>query len=130
MARIVGIGKQNFESIINTKAFYIDKTAFIKEWWENLDDVTLITRPRRFGKTLTLNMVETFFSVEYADKSELFEQSKKRIHRIGQNQNCFYYIMICKNSIEEAIYETLQKRKDFNDELFKEYENLESERGE
>ncbi|MCX4366298.1 MAG: AAA family ATPase [Bacilli bacterium] len=73
MARIVGIGKQNFESIINTKAFYIDKTAFIKEWWENLDDVTLITRPRRFGKTLTLNMVETFFSVEYADKSELFE---------------------------------------------------------
>lgn len=73
MARIVGIGKQNFESIISTKAFYIDKTAFIKEWWENLDDVTLITRPRRFGKTLTLNMVETFFSVEYADKAELFE---------------------------------------------------------
>lgn len=73
MARIIGIGKQNFENIISTKAFYVDKTAFIKEWWENLDDVTLITRPRRFGKTLTLNMVETFFSVEYANNSELFE---------------------------------------------------------
>ena len=53
--------------------------------------------------------------------SEHFEQSKKRVHRIGQTKPCFYYQMICKNSIEESIYETLEMRKDFNDELFKKY---------
>jgi len=56
------------------------------------------------------------------EKSELFEQSKKRIHRIGQSNNCFYYLMICKNSVEEDILETLEMRKDYTDELFKEYE--------
>ena len=44
------IGKQNFERVIEEKCFYIDKTHFIKEWWEYGDDVTLITRPRRFGR--------------------------------------------------------------------------------
>lgn len=52
--------------------------------------------------------------------SELFEQSKKRIHRIGQTNVCFYYLMICKGSIEEQILETLEMRKDYTDELFKE----------
>lgn len=51
----------------------MDKTAFIKEWWENKDMVTLITRPRRFGKTLNLSMLEQFFSVEYAGRGDLFE---------------------------------------------------------
>ena len=54
MARTVGIGKQNFEKMIVNHNFYVDKTLFIKEWWENDDEVTLITRPRRFGKTLTM----------------------------------------------------------------------------
>ncbi len=54
------------------QCFYVDKTNFIKEWWENRDSVTLITRPRRFGKTLTMNMVECFFSVKYAKRGELF----------------------------------------------------------
>lgn len=72
MARTVGIGIQDFEKIITRNVFYIDKTMFIKEWWESMDDVTLLTRPRRFGKTLTMSMVEHFFSVKYAD-SRLFE---------------------------------------------------------
>ena len=72
MPRTVGIGIQDFEKIITRKVFYIDKTMFIKEWWESMDDVTLITRPRRFGKTLTMSMVEHFFSAGYAD-SRLFE---------------------------------------------------------
>ena len=55
MARVVGIGNQSFESIRKKDTFYIDKTAFIKEWWERRNRVTLITRPRRFGKTLTMN---------------------------------------------------------------------------
>ena len=73
MARVVGIGNQSFESIIKEECFYIDKTAFIKEWWENKDIVTLITRPRRFGKTLNMDMIKCFFSNAYRDRGDLFE---------------------------------------------------------
>ena len=58
MARTVGIGIQDFSKIIENQYFYVDKTAFIKEWWESGDEVTLITRPRRFGKTLAMSMTE------------------------------------------------------------------------
>ncbi|MDE7311420.1 MAG: ATP-binding protein [Eubacterium sp.] len=73
MARTIAVGVQDFSKIIEDHCFYIDKTDFIKEWWENKDDVTLITRPRRFGKTLTMSMVEYFFSVRHAGRSDLFE---------------------------------------------------------
>ena len=73
MARTIGIGVQSFQKIREKNYFYIDKTSFIKEWWESGDEVTLITRPRRFGKTLNLSMLEQFFSVEYANRSDLFE---------------------------------------------------------
>ena len=73
MSRTVGIGIQDFEKLITSNSFYVDKTSFIKEWWENNDEVTLITRPRRFGKTLTMDMIRRFFSVEYAGKGEVFE---------------------------------------------------------
>ena len=73
MARAVGIGLQSFEKIRENQYFYIDKTKFIKEWWENGDDVTLITRPRRFGKTLTMSMTEQFFSLRYTGREDLFE---------------------------------------------------------
>ena len=65
MARTVGIGIQDFAEIITNDYFYIDKTDFIKEWWESGDSVTLITRPRRFGKTLNMNMLDYFFSVKH-----------------------------------------------------------------
>lgn len=73
MARTVAIGLQDFGDLIRKNYFYIDKTAFIKEWWESGDSVTLITRPRRFGKTLNMSMTEQFFSVDYAGQGELFE---------------------------------------------------------
>lgn len=73
MARTVSIGTQDFEKIIKNNCFYIDKTHFIKEWWESTDEVTLITRPRRFGKTLNMNMLERFWSVKYQGQGELFE---------------------------------------------------------
>ena len=73
MAKTVAIGIQSFEKLIKGNYFYIDKTPFIKEWWESGDDVTLITRPRRFGKTLNISMFEQFFSLDYADMGELFE---------------------------------------------------------
>ena len=74
MAKVVGIGKQRFDKIVENNCFYIDKTMFIKEWWENQDDVTLITRPRRFGKTLNMDMVKCFFSVDYKNRGDLFEK--------------------------------------------------------
>ena len=73
MARVVGIGNQSFESIREKDNFYIDKTNFIREWWDNDDTVTLITRPRRFGKTLNMNMLECFFSNKYKDRGDLFD---------------------------------------------------------
>ena len=73
MGRTVGIGIQNFEKLITNQCFYIDKTDFIRQWWESGDDVTLIARPRRFGKTLNMNMTERFLSVEYAGQSQVFE---------------------------------------------------------
>ena len=73
MPRTTGIGHQDFETIRLKNNFYVDKTHFIKEWWETDDNVTLIARPRRFGKTLNLSMLEKFFSVRYAGRNDLFE---------------------------------------------------------
>ncbi|MCD7744323.1 MAG: ATP-binding protein [Lachnospiraceae bacterium] len=69
----VALGITAFEDIIGRDVFYVDKTWFIKDWYDNADQVTLITRPRRFGKTLTLNMVETFFSIRYQNRMDLFD---------------------------------------------------------
>ena len=74
MGRTVAIGIQSYNELIENNCFYVDKTSFIKEWWESMDKVTLITRPRRFGKTLTMSMVEQFFSIKYAGRSDLFEK--------------------------------------------------------
>ncbi len=73
MARAIGIGNQDFEKIRVNNIFYIDKTNFIREWWEAEDEVTLITRPRRFGKTLNMSMLEKFFSVNYSGRGSLFQ---------------------------------------------------------
>ncbi len=71
--RTVGIGNQDFETIRSNGYFYIDKTNFIREWWESGDSVTLVTRPRRFGKTLNMSMLEKFFSVKYENRGDLFQ---------------------------------------------------------
>ncbi len=73
MQQKISIGKQNFADMRENKYFLIDKTVFIKEWWDSGDDVTLITRPRRFGKTLNMSMLECFFSNRYAGRVDLFE---------------------------------------------------------
>ncbi len=73
MGRKIAIGIQQFDTLRENNYFYIDKTDFIREWWESGDAVTLITRPRRFGKTLNMSMLEQFFSVKYADHKHLFQ---------------------------------------------------------
>ena len=75
----VAIGVQDFSTLIENHYFYVDKTAFLKEWWDSGDSVTLITRPRRFGKTLTMSMTEQFFSMEYAGRSDLFEELEEQL---------------------------------------------------
>lgn len=73
MAKKVAIGIQDFDKLFLENYFYVDKTYFIKEWWEYGDDVTLIARPRRFGKTLTMSMLEHFFSIRYVEDRQIFK---------------------------------------------------------
>ena len=73
MKKTISIGKQSFSSLREHDNFFVDKTNFIKEWWEKEDDITLIARPRRFGKTLNMSMLECFFSNKYANRADLFE---------------------------------------------------------
>lgn len=102
-------------SVVNGKIK--DLTAYE----EQTDSVTLIQyQAGAMGLNLQKANVIVYFTL--TDKSELFEQSKKRIHRIGQNRPCFYYLLICVGSVEEALLKTLEQRRDFTDELFREME--------
>ncbi|WP_270495236.1 AAA family ATPase [Eisenbergiella porci] len=111
MARTVSIGHQNFSTLRENDYFYIDKTGFIREWWENGDSVTLIARPRRFGKTLTMSMVEQFFSVEYADRSELFEGlSVWQDEKYRSLQGIFPVISLSFANVKETRFESAVQR--------------------
>lgn len=88
--------------------------------YENESNSITLIQYQAGAMGLNLQKANKIIYFTLTDKSELFEQSKKRIHRIGQNQPCFYYLMICKNSVEEVMLETLNERRDFTDELFKE----------
>ena len=76
MKRVIATGIQDFESLRIKQCFYVDKTDFIREWWRGNDAVTLITRPRRFGKTLNMSMLNCFFSNKFEHRGELFEGLK------------------------------------------------------
>lgn len=111
MARRVAIGIQNFADLIERNYFYIDKTSFIKEWWESGDSVTLITRPRRFGKTLNMSMLEYFFSVDHAGKGELFENlsiwTEEEYQKI---QGTYPVISLTFANIKEKDYKTTREK--------------------
>ena len=111
MARTIGIGQQDFADIRRDKLFYIDKTKFIKEWWESKDSVTLITRPRRFGKTLTMSMLEEFFSVKYEGKSELFQDLEIwQEEEFGSMQGTWPVISLSFANVKEPTYEMAKRR--------------------
>ena len=111
MKKKIGIGIQNFEKLREKDCFYIDKTSFMKEWWENNDDVTLITRPRRFGKTLNMSMVETFFSVKYADRGDLFEGlSIWEEEEYRKIQGTYPVISLSFANVKEKEYKTARKK--------------------
>lgn len=111
MARAIGIGRQDFEKIIVNNNFYVDKTDFIRQWWERGDDVTLITRPRRFGKTLNMSMLEQFFSIKYAGRGDLFEGlsiwQKEKYRRL---QGTYPVIALSFADVKETTYQDTRKK--------------------
>lgn len=110
MPKTVGIGHQDFEQIITSDNFYIDKTMFIKEWWENNDTVTLITRPRRFGKTLNLSMTEHFFSVKYSGRGGLFQNlSIWRDEKYRELQGTYPVIFLSFANVKETSFSGARK---------------------
>lgn len=117
MGRIIGIGHQDFEVIREKNIFYIDKTNFIREWWEAGDAVTLITRPRRFGKTLNMSMMEKFFSLEYAGRDALFdglsiwqEKAPDGDHRYRALQGTYPVISLSFANVKETSYLNTKKK--------------------
>lgn len=111
MARTVGIGVQDFKTIIEKNYFYVDKTKFIKQWWESGDAVTLIARPRRFGKTLTMNMLEQFLSVKYAGQGEVFEGlAVWQEESYRQLQGSYPVINLSFADIKETDYASARRR--------------------
>nr|MBP3598626.1 AAA family ATPase [Eubacterium sp.] len=111
MGRTVGIGIQDFEDVIKNDYFYVDKTSFIKELWENGDSVTLITRPRRFGKTLNMSMLNRFFSLEYAGKGEVFEGlSIWQEEKYRQLQGTYPVINLSFANVKEKNFEATKEK--------------------
>lgn len=91
-----------------------DLTAYEQE-----SNSIILCQYQSASKGLNLQKCNRIIYFSLCLSSEDFEQSKKRIHRIGQNKTCFYYLMTCKGTVEEQILQTLEERKDFTDELFK-----------
>jgi hypothetical protein len=110
MPRKTGLGHQDFETVRLTNNFYVDKTDFIREWWEANDLVTLITRPRRFGKTLNMSMLEKFFSVKYAGRGELFEGlSIWRQEEYRNLQGTYPVMFLSFAAVKETTFDQVRK---------------------
>lgn len=111
MKPIISLGNQSFEKLRENHSFYVDKTALIQEWWENQDDVTLVTRSRRFGKTLNLNMMDCFFSNQYAGRGDLFEGlSVWEQEKYRQLQGTYPVISLSFASIKESNYANARRK--------------------
>ncbi|MBQ6889179.1 MAG: AAA family ATPase [Lachnospiraceae bacterium] len=111
MAKTVGIGIQDFEELIKGELFYIDKTSFIKEWWESGDSVTLIARPRRFGKTLNMSMLNRFFSNEYEGQGDIFEGlSIWEEEKYRELQGTYPVINLSFAAVKEKTYTATKER--------------------
>ena len=111
MGRNVAIGIQQFNEVIEKNCFYVDKTDFIREWWENNDSVTLINRPRRFGKTLNMSMLEQFFSVDYANRGDLFEGlSIWQDEKYREIQGTYPVISLSFANVKEGNYPDTRKK--------------------
>lgn len=129
MNQTISIGKQDFVSLRENHYFYIDKTDFIRQWWENADDITLITRPRRFGKTLNMNMLNCFFSRQYEKRGDLFKGlsiwTDQRYQRL---QGSYPVIFISFADVKQNNYkDAIQKIKNIIVDVYRQHRYLNSE---
>ena len=126
MAPCISIGNQGFESIREENSFYIDKSDFIREWWESADVMTLITRPRRFGKTLNMSMVNCFFSNQYAGRSDLFEGlSVWKEEKYRKLQGTYPVIFLSFADVKQTNYEdAVRKIKNIIEETYMQHAYL------
>lgn len=129
MNQTISIGKQDFVSLRENHYFYIDKTDFIRQWWENADDITLITRPRRFGKTLNMNMLNCFFSRQYENRGDLFKGlfiwTDQRYQRL---QGSYPVIFISFADVKQNNYkDAIQKIKNIIVDAYRQHRYLNEE---
>lgn len=126
MSRTIGIGHQDYEVMITDKLFYIDKTYFIYDWWNHNDQITLITRPRRFGKTLNLSMINCFFSRRYENRSDLFEGleiwKNESMHQLQGSQSVIFISF--GNIKSTSIHGQIEQIKQLVCSSFREYDYL------
>lgn len=115
LAKLIAVAEEHERPISQVNGHVKD----LKAYEDEADSVTFI-QYQAGAMGLNLQKADKIVYFTLPLQSELFEQSKKRIHRIGQTRTCFYYLMICKGSIEEKIKQTLVLRRDFTDELFRE----------
>ena len=126
MKKTIAIGVQDFETLRTNQCFYMDKTGFIREWWDGGDAVTLITRPRRFGKTLNMSTLNCFFSNKYENRGELFEGLKVWDNaEMREQQGKWPVIFLSFAGIKGPTYEeTMTQMKDKLVKLFSEFPEL------
>ena len=129
MNQTISIGKQDFVSLRENHYFYIDKTDFIRQWWENADDITLITRPRRFGKTLNMNMLNCFFSRQYEKRGDLFKGLSIRTdQRYQRLQGSYPVIFISFADVKQNNYkDAIQKIKNIIVDVYRQHRYLNNE---
>ena len=117
MTKLLPIGVENFEDFSRQNYYYIDKTMFIAELLYNRGKVNLFTRPRRFGKTLMMSMLRTFFEIgrdqSMFDGLNIFQEKEL----CGQNVDMFFF-RFCKGNIIEKIKANEEKIKKISGVLF------------
>ena len=129
MTSAISIGKQDFASLRENHYFYVDKTDFIRQWWESGDDITLITRPRRFGKTLNMSMLNCFFSRQYAEKGTIFEGlSIWKQEKYRRLQGTYPVIFLSFADVKQNNYQdAVQKIKNIIVDAYRQHRYLEQE---
>ena len=126
MASTISIGKQDFLYLRENEYFYIDKSDFIRQWWDSADDITLITRPRRFGKTLNMSMLNYFFSNQYKDRGDIFSGLKVwQSEKYRKIQGTYPVIFISFADVKQSNYsDAIQKVKKIISDVYRQHRYL------
>lgn len=126
MGSTISIGKQDFLYLREKEYFYIDKSDFIRQWWDSADDITIITRPRRFGKTLNMSMLNYFFSNQYKDRGDIFSGLKVwQSEKYRKIQGTYPVIFISFADVKQSNYsDAIQKVKKIIADVYRQHRYL------